>query len=214
MTDRNDGRPRVTAHSRSNGRFPPFNSYTPTKRARPGGRAFFASAGAGSTEGRRSRTQAQPVTSRHASSGSTTRKMSQDHRVVERHEGIGSRGQAASGHRHGNAADDRDARGRTDRAWPQARRRSGSARPGHSACWQARPSRTPARPRSTGTSAFPRAARSPGPPTVTGTIHAADAVALQAQNDLVTAYNDAAGRPVTGTYSTLGGLTLSPVSMR
>ncbi len=47
-----------------------------------------------------------------------------------------------------------------------------------------------------------------GAPAVSGTIHAADAVALQAQNDLVTAYNDAAGRPVTNTYSTLGGLTL------
>ena len=47
-----------------------------------------------------------------------------------------------------------------------------------------------------------------GAPTVSGTIHAADAVALQAQNDLITAYNDAAGRPVTNTYSTLGGLTL------
>ncbi len=47
-----------------------------------------------------------------------------------------------------------------------------------------------------------------GAPTVSGTIHVADAVALQAQSDLVTAYNDAAGRPVTNTYSTLGGLTL------
>ena len=47
-----------------------------------------------------------------------------------------------------------------------------------------------------------------GAPTVSGTIHAADAVSLQAQNDLVTAYSDAAGRPVTNTYSTLGGLTL------
>jgi hypothetical protein len=47
-----------------------------------------------------------------------------------------------------------------------------------------------------------------GAPTVSGTIHVADAVALQAQKDLVTAYNDAAGRPVTNTYTELAGLTL------
>jgi hypothetical protein len=47
-----------------------------------------------------------------------------------------------------------------------------------------------------------------GAPTVSGTIHAADAVALQAQNDLTTAYVDAAGRPVTNTYTELAGLTL------
>ena len=47
-----------------------------------------------------------------------------------------------------------------------------------------------------------------GAPTVIGTIHAADAVALQAQNDLTTAYVDAAGRPVTNTYTELAGLTL------
>ena len=43
-----------------------------------------------------------------------------------------------------------------------------------------------------------------------GTIHAADAVALQAQNDLTTAYNDAAGRgPVVDkTGQDLGGQTL------
>lgn len=46
------------------------------------------------------------------------------------------------------------------------------------------------------------------PGTVDGTIHAADAVALQAQSDLVIAYDDAAGRPVTDTQGTLGGLTL------
>jgi len=48
------------------------------------------------------------------------------------------------------------------------------------------------------------------PGVVTGTIHAADAVALQAKSDLVVAYDDAAGRtpatPVAG--GTLGGLTL------
>ena len=47
-----------------------------------------------------------------------------------------------------------------------------------------------------------------GAPTVSGTIHTADAVALQAQNDLTTAYVDAAGRPVTNTYTELAGLTL------
>ena len=45
-----------------------------------------------------------------------------------------------------------------------------------------------------------------------GTIHSADASALQAQADLVIAYNDAAGRPVTSdlTGQDLGGLTLTP----
>jgi hypothetical protein len=50
------------------------------------------------------------------------------------------------------------------------------------------------------------------PGTVNGTIHAADAVALQAKSDLVIAYNDAAGRtPVTVVAGgTLGGKTLVP----
>jgi hypothetical protein len=45
---------------------------------------------------------------------------------------------------------------------------------------------------------------------VNGTIHAADAVALQAQSDLTIAYNDAAGRTPATTIAggTLGGLTL------
>jgi Ice-binding-like len=46
------------------------------------------------------------------------------------------------------------------------------------------------------------------PGTVSGTIHRADAVALQAKSDLVIAYNDAAARPSTATHPTLGGLTL------
>ncbi len=48
------------------------------------------------------------------------------------------------------------------------------------------------------------------PGIVNGTIHAADTVALQAKSDLVTAYNDAAGRtPVTAVAGdTLGGKTL------
>ncbi len=51
------------------------------------------------------------------------------------------------------------------------------------------------------------------PGTVTGTIHAADAVACQAQSDLVIAYDDAAGRAPTTTYAgptDLGGMTLLP----
>ena len=48
------------------------------------------------------------------------------------------------------------------------------------------------------------------PGVVNGTIHAADAVALQAKSDLVVAYDDAAGRtPATAVAGgTLGGLTL------
>lgn len=48
------------------------------------------------------------------------------------------------------------------------------------------------------------------PGTVSGTIHAADAVALQAQSDLVIAYDDAAGRTPATTVAggTLGGMTL------
>jgi hypothetical protein len=43
-----------------------------------------------------------------------------------------------------------------------------------------------------------------------GTMHVTDAVALQAQNDLTTAYNDAAGRSSTETISSdLAGLTLT-----
>lgn len=47
--------------------------------------------------------------------------------------------------------------------------------------------------------------------TMNGAVHLADAVALAAKADLVTAYNDAAGRPVTAnTAVDLGGLTLGP----
>jgi type VI secretion system secreted protein VgrG len=46
------------------------------------------------------------------------------------------------------------------------------------------------------------------PGTVTGTIHTADAVALQAKTDLTAAYTVAAGLPVTATHGTLAGLTL------
>ncbi|MEH1097547.1 ice-binding family protein, partial [Micromonospora sp. CPCC 205739] len=49
------------------------------------------------------------------------------------------------------------------------------------------------------------------PGTVAGEIHLGDAVALQAKNDLTTAYNDAAGRtPFTNLPAELGGATLLP----
>lgn len=48
------------------------------------------------------------------------------------------------------------------------------------------------------------------PGTVNGAVHATDAVAGQAQSDLTTAYNDAAGRtPPTAVPADLGGLTLT-----
>lgn len=58
----------------------------------------------------------------------------------------------------------------------------------------------------------PNAAVTGFPPGIVhGQIHAADAVALQAQADLTTAYNDAAGRtPVTTIATELGGQTLTP----
>ena len=51
-----------------------------------------------------------------------------------------------------------------------------------------------------------------GAPTVNGTLHLGDAVAAQAQLDLTTAYNDAAGRTVgaVAVAGNLGGLTLTP----
>jgi hypothetical protein len=51
-----------------------------------------------------------------------------------------------------------------------------------------------------------------GPPqgTVNGEIHLADAVALQAKNDLTTAYNDAAGRTGANVATELGGETFVP----
>jgi len=49
------------------------------------------------------------------------------------------------------------------------------------------------------------------PGTVDGTVHAADAAAAQAQADLTTAYNDAAGRTPTALVAgDLGGMTLTP----
>jgi hypothetical protein len=46
------------------------------------------------------------------------------------------------------------------------------------------------------------------PGIINGTIHAADGVANTAKSDLVIAYDDAAGRPVTANHTALGGLTL------
>jgi hypothetical protein len=46
------------------------------------------------------------------------------------------------------------------------------------------------------------------PGIIGGTIHAGDAVALQAKADLTVAYLDAASRPLTATRAALGGLTL------
>ena len=49
------------------------------------------------------------------------------------------------------------------------------------------------------------------PGQVNGTVHAADSVALQAQNDLTAAYDDAAASPVTATIPVeLGGTTETP----
>ncbi len=48
------------------------------------------------------------------------------------------------------------------------------------------------------------------PGIVHGAIHRADAVALQAQSDLTTAYNDAAGRSGLSVIDQLGGQTLTP----
>ncbi|MBA2416076.1 MAG: DUF3494 domain-containing protein, partial [Geodermatophilaceae bacterium] len=45
------------------------------------------------------------------------------------------------------------------------------------------------------------------PGIVNGAVHAADAEAAQAKSDLVTAYNDAAGRPSTAVATELGGRT-------
>jgi hypothetical protein len=51
-----------------------------------------------------------------------------------------------------------------------------------------------------------------GSPIVNGTLHLADPIAAQAQLDLTTAYNDAAGRTVSGitVAGNLGGQTLAP----
>ncbi len=46
------------------------------------------------------------------------------------------------------------------------------------------------------------------PGNVVGATHMGDAIAIKAQSDLTTAYTDAAGRSVTATHGTLGGLTL------
>lgn len=59
-----------------------------------------------------------------------------------------------------------------------------------------------------GVDPFPTVAGFPSG-TVSGTIHRADAIARQAQDDLAAAYADAAGQPATATQGMLGGLTLA-----
>src|ERR1700730_11385441 len=94
------------------------------------------------------------------------------------------------------------------------RRRRPLGQRGASGSWlvQRSPTQLP-RPRSLEMSASRRAAQSPvSPPgiVVGGTIHAGDAVALQAQPDNTIAYLNLAGRPVTAdlTGQDLGGKTL------
>ena len=60
-----------------------------------------------------------------------------------------------------------------------------------------------------GTSPAPAVTGFP-PGIIHGAVHRADAVALQAQNDLTTAYNDAAGRTGSAIPPQLGGQTLGP----
>jgi Ice-binding-like len=58
---------------------------------------------------------------------------------------------------------------------------------------------------------FPAPCTGGGPGTVNGTIHSADTTSAQAQADLITAYDNAAGQATTTTTGTqLGGMTLGP----
>ncbi len=58
---------------------------------------------------------------------------------------------------------------------------------------------------------FPAPCTGGGPGVVNGTIHSADTTSAQAQADLITAYNNAAGQATTTTTGTqLGGMTLGP----
>ena len=118
----------------------------------------------------------------------------------------GSRCQAAAFGWHGSHARDRHARRRTD----GIRRRSsavglGTAEPFAVLAGTAVTNTGPTT--ITGDLGIHPAAAVTGfpPGTVNGTTHAADAVAVQAQSDLATAYLDAAGRPATATHATLGG---------
>jgi serine protease AprX len=53
------------------------------------------------------------------------------------------------------------------------------------------------------------------PETINGSLHAADAIALRAKNDLINAYDDAAGRATpTPAPADIGGLTLTPGAYR
>ena len=101
---------------------------------------------------------------------------------------------------------DRDRRRRT--VFGSARRRPTASR-----CSPAPASRTPARPRSRGDiGTFPTTSISGSASmTVGGTNHAGDAVTQQAKNDLVTAYDTAAGEgPTNPIAADLGGRTLLP----
>ena len=88
---------------------------------------------------------------------------------------------------------------RRDSGLPRRPPPSASAPPSRSSCSPARPSPTPARRCSTATSGSPRARRSPAsacPPSSTAPRTPPTRVAAQAQLDLTTAYNVAAGQPV------------------
>jgi type VI secretion system secreted protein VgrG len=64
----------------------------------------------------------------------------------------------------------------------------------------------------TAVTGFPPGSLAVGKPGSGGTIHSADAIAIQARNDVITAFNNLAGEPTTNnlTGKDLGGLTLAP----
>jgi hypothetical protein len=64
----------------------------------------------------------------------------------------------------------------------------------------------------TAVTGFPPGSIAVGKPGSGGTIHSADAIAIQARNDVITAFNNLAGEPTTSNLTglDLGGLTLTP----
>ena len=113
--------------------------------------------------------------------------------------------------------------GRSCRTTGRRAGRAGEPRPrsGPSSCSAARPSPTPARRCSTAISASPPAPRSWAsafPPSSTAPLTANDAVAANAKDDLTTAYNVAAGQPVSRannlTGTNLGNRTLTAGAYR